>query len=524
MSALPPSAFSDLTQPALLWLEQLLLDAAHGAPQPIDLADISPDLQPIANAANALIQRSQTILQRSEALALRDALTGLPNRIVLRRFVDGRLRSMAEGDAEQLALLYFDLDHFKVVNDSLGHSEGDRLLKLATERVGIVLAQLADNGVAPSGDAYAGHARADHLFARIGGDEFAICLTGPDVAATAETVARRVLGILREPFELAGGSVSIGASIGVAIAPLDGTSHDALIRHADTAMYHAKERGRNQARRFHTSLNERAQTRVELATQLRQAIADDEFVLHYQPQYRVTGMDSGGAARHDVIAVEALLRWQHPRRGLLQPASFIGVAEDMNLIGEIGQWVIDNATRTITRWHRAGIPLRVSVNISPSELSRETLVDGIRSWLEDAATPPHLLELEVTETHVMSEDPAVARRLLELRRLGVTFAIDDFGTGYSNLARLAELPIDRLKLDRSLIRDLGSRTDHRTIVQSVIHLARGIDLDVIAEGVETDVQLELLRAMGCDVMQGFLLGHPMTEDALIKACTEARAA
>jgi diguanylate cyclase len=507
MKPFDPADLDNASDDALSWLEARLLAAAHGAPEVIDPAGLPLALQRIASAANELIERTDAVMRRSEIVALQDVLTRLPNRVMLRRFLDTALRVAASDPELQVALVYFDLDRFKAVNDSLGHVQGDRLLQLATERVKLVLDQLNDASHQP-------HA-VETIFARIGGDEFAIGIAGQDVEEVTQIVTRRVLRILREPFQLTGQSVTIGASIGWALAPEDGDNYDELIQHADTAMYHAKEQGRNQAKRFHSVLNERARLRIDLSTQLRRAIEENEFTLHLQPQFRVVDDNEGLTPTYALVSAEALLRWQHPDKGLILPGSFISVAEEMNLISEIGHWVAMQATHMVAAWYRQGLPLRLAINMSPAELGSPALVDDIRAWLEDTAAPAHLLELEVTETHVMSENPLVMDRLLELRRLGVTLAIDDFGTGYSNLARLAELPVDRLKLDRSLVRDLTGRSDHRTIVQSVIHLATGLGLDVVGEGVESAEQAEMLRLMGCRVMQGYYFGRPVPESALL---------
>jgi diguanylate cyclase len=519
MKPFKPEDFEAIDTSSLEWLTAGILAAAHGAPELLELDGLPPALQHLGSAANELIERTDAVMRRSEIVALQDVLTRLPNRVMLRRFVEAALRETEFHDDIHVALVYIDLDRFKAVNDSLGHAQGDRLLQLATERIKAVLDQFQqDDGAIPH--AASGRAEGvETMFARIGGDEFAVAMIGKNVEDATALLTRRILRILREPFPLSSTSVTIGASVGWALAPMDGTNYEDLLQHADTAMYHAKEQGRNQARRFHISLNERAKLRIDLSTQLRRALCEDEFMLYLQPQFRVIPGHAGQEPRYALVSAEALLRWRHPTQGLILPGAFIGVAEELNLIGDIGHWVVAQATKMIASWHRQGLALRLAINMSPAELASPMFLDDLRAWLEDTAAPAHLLELEITETHVMSENSLVHERMLDLRRLGISLAIDDFGTGYSNLSRLSELPVDRLKLDRSLIRDIAVRGDHRAIVQSMLHLASGLGLDVIAEGIETPQQARSLVEMGCETMQGYLFGRPVPEAEFLMMAT-----
>lgn len=494
--------------------------AALGDWRPIGLDTLSGEADILARSVNRLIQRAKEIVQASERAAMQDSLTGLPNRSFLRQRLD---RAVAEQkNKENIALIYIDLDGFKSVNDSLGHAKGDQLLELFSARMKMLVEMMTPriNGQAaqPEKEIKGLPDQIDNqdgsiYFARIGGDEFAVLVTAQDARIHAEWFANRLLRALKEPFLLQGYSFNVGASMGVCCG-IKGSAAEYL-RQADAAMYSAKAKGRNQYRFYDQTIEDQVKLRFEVATQLRQAFERDEFRLVLQPQCLIDGTDAQNVTGDHVVSAEALLRWIHPEKGTLAPGAFIDIAEEMGLITDIGRWVIKEAAKIIGNLQDLGCERRISINLSPSDLRNEDIVDYIRECLVTTNARPDLLEIEITESVAMSSDSYVQDRINDLRRMGISFAIDDFGTGYSNLSRLSELPIDRLKIDRSLIRDISARADHRTIVQSVINLAHGLKLDVVAEGIETLDQATLLRVLDCDIAQGYLYGKPMWQDDFI---------
>jgi diguanylate cyclase len=316
-----------------------------------------------------------------------------------------------------------------------------------------------------------------------------------------------VLYALSEPFDLAGNEVEIGASIGIALRPNHGTTLHDLMRAADAAMYHAKGSGRGRAEHFTETLAAQLADRARLESDLREAIDGDQFMLVFQPQ---VGMADGR-----IVAAEALLRWQHPRDGLRLPGTFIDRAEETGLIVEIGEWVIRTVAETIARWGRMGIEQRLAINISPRQLDHAGFFRKLRAAMHAASAPARLLELEITETLAMHCNEDVIEAIATLRADGATIAVDDFGTGYSNLARLRALPVDRVKLDRSLIAPIAESADARTIAQAVIGLVHGLGCEAVGEGIETQAQADVLRVIGCDVIQGYAIAQPMAEDDFI---------
>jgi diguanylate cyclase (GGDEF)-like protein len=430
-----------------------------------------------------LLKRVRSSFDSIQRLALHDPVTDLPNRIHFRRVVE---RHLAAGSGRG-ALLFIDLDRFKAVNDSLGHAQGDALLGMFAARTRVLLSVGNDETV----------------LARLAGDEFTVLLPladGPDEAAR---VARRILRSLEEPFELAGQSVVINASIGVACLPKDGEDYDTLMRNADTAMYHAKALGRNQHHAYSAELNKAARDRLQLEVQLREALRSHQLELFFQPQVHA---ETGA-----LVSAEALLRWRHPTLGIQAPGHFIDVAEESGLIVDIGRWVIEEAVRTAARWESRGIDCRLSCNVSPRQIARPDFVPHVRQCLDAYGASPHRLELEITESLVMSNDAATIEKIAQLRALGLSIAIDDFGTGYSNLARLKKLPIDRLKIDRSLIQDVAVSADARTIVNAIVSLSHGLGYDCVAEGVETPLQADILGVIGCELLQGYSIAKPLDE-------------
>jgi diguanylate cyclase (GGDEF)-like protein/PAS domain S-box-containing protein len=418
---------------------------------------------------------------RIQHMAHHDFLTGLPNRFLLNdRF--GQLHATARRNGTRFAVIFIDLDRFKNVNDTLGHTVGDQLLCTVAQRL-------------------CSQTRASDTVSRQGGDEFIVLLseiTEPDDAGHAALKLIRVLG---EPCILEGHELTITPSIGIAISPDDGEDMDTLLKHADLAMYNAKQQGRNNFQFFRQEMNTRTLELLVLENQLRQALKREEFELFYQPQVNL--------ASNQTVIFEALVRWRHPERGLVSPTDFIPLAEETGLILPLGLWVLQEACRQVAVWRRGSQPeIRVAVNLSAIQFRQPDLAEQVRYALDSAAVESNALELEVTESMVMQDAELTIQTLQALRAMGVTLAIDDFGTGYSSLAYLKRFPVNTLKLDRSFVRDLADDPDAVAICTAVIGLARNLRLEVVAEGVETGEQLVWLRSAGCQVAQGFLLGRP----------------
>ncbi|HEY8976036.1 MAG TPA: EAL domain-containing protein [Burkholderiaceae bacterium] len=423
---------------------------------------------------------------RIEHLAYHDGLTGLPNRTMLMDRL-GQALSQAQRLEQQVAVLFLDLDRFKPINDSLGHLVGDQLLREIARRLRAAL-------------------RENDTVARVGGDEFQVVVCNVAGATGAARIAEKLMRALGEPFTIEGQELHVTASLGVSLFPRDGASGELLLKFADIALYEAKGEGRNAYRFFSPEMNAQAHGRLRLENDLRRAVERGELELHYQPQLDL--------AIGEVCAVEALVRWRHPERGLVLPNQFIPMAEETGLVLGIGEWVLGEACRQVAQWQREGLvrgsaPLRVAVNISARQLQRPGLDGAVRRALADSGLPAACLELEITESSVML-DPQHAQSVLQsLRELGVQLSIDDFGTGYSSLAYLKRLPLDRLKIDRSFIGGIPTDSDDAAIVETIIVMTHKLGLRVIAEGVETlEQRLQLVR-QGCDEMQGFLLAHPV---------------
>lgn len=438
-------------------------------------------------------------LKESEAklshLAHYDPLTGLPNRLLL----SSRLQHAIEQAQRQdyrLAVLFLDLDRFKNVNDSLGHQVGDELLRAVTERLGQRL-------------------RAEDTLARLGGDEFVVLLERLREPRDAALVARIMLDALTEPFVLARGhEVYIGASIGISLYPDDGQEVAQLIQHADVAMYQAKDQGRNAYGFYTQTLTENANQRLAMETKLRRALERDEFVLHYQPQ---ANLFDG-----DLIGAEVLIRWRHDGDGLIPPNQFIPLAEETGLIIPLGEWVLRQSCAQWAKWRTEGrSPPTLAVNISPRQFRQQDLARTVERILAETGMPASALELELTEGALMHQGVGAEATLRELKRLGISLAIDDFGTGYSSLAYLKRFPIDRLKIDQSFVRDISVDTNDRELVSTIIAMGRNLNLQVLAEGVETQEQLVFLTDKGCDAYQGYLFGRPMSAEAF-SALLDAR--
>ena len=432
-------------------------------------------------------QRKQTEKQL-EYRAYYDSLTGLPNRLLFRDRLVNSLASAARNRVG-VAVMYLDVDHFKLVNDGLGHSFGDRLLADIARRLH-------------------GALRASDTISRIGGDEFSVLL--PEVTSTEAVagVARKVLESLTRPFHIDGHEIFATASIGISCYPGDGEDAETLLKCADAAMYRAKELGRNQAQLFTASMNERYVRRLALEQHLHHAIEREQLELWYQPVY--------DRARRRIVSVEALLRWRDPNRGLIQPTEFISLAEETGMIIPIGEWAMRTACRQLREWHAQGLEtLRMAVNISAVQLQQRDMVDVVRSALAENQIAPHRLELEITESAAMQNFELTMKVLRELRALGVGVAVDDFGTGQSSLTYLKHFPIDTVKIDKEFLRDVTADETAAAIVSYVINLAHTLQLNVVAEGVETEEQYTFLRHYGCDQMQGYLFSQPLPASEIL---------
>ncbi len=405
-------------------------------------------------------------------LAHYDALTDLPNRVLFREQIEHTLEHADQG--QQFALLYVDIDEFKGINDSLGHHVGDELLKTVASRI---------RDCIKGGD----------LIARLGGDEFAVIQTAVGSTADVEAFVARVYEAIRRPCKCLGHQLSTDASIGIAMAPRDGTDLDQLIKNADLAMYAAKSSGRRVHRFFEAAMDASAKARLTMEQDLRQALVDGSFEIHYQPLVNL--------ANGEVTACEALLRWRHPERGMVSPAEFIPVAEDTGLINEIGDWVLRTACAEAATWPEH---IRLAVNVSPVQLKSQTLALRIAGALATSGLEPGRLEIEITEAVLIRDDEAALAILHQLRGIGVRIALDDFGTGYSSLGYLKRFPFDKIKIDRCFVSDITEADGSSSIVQAVVNIAGALNMTTAAEGVETDAQRTLLRALGCTEMQGYL--------------------
>ena len=426
--------------------------------------------------------------QKLRHLATHDALTGLPNRALL----DDRLtQSVAHAQrfGESFALLLCDLDRFKLINDSLGHAAGDQLLQEVARRL-------------------AGTVRNVDTIARVGADEFAILLCPQGTSVDAEEIGHRILAAMATPVQVAGVSVHVSPSIGIARYPGDAVTVQSLIADADAAMHAAKQIGRSKVQPYAPGMNPGTQEKVRLESELHTALKLGQFELHFQPKVDIrSGM---------VNSAEALVRWRHPVRGMVPPGDFIPLAEECGLIARIGDWVVREACRQGKQWQSEGLPpLRIAVNLSASQFRASTLVESIRGALLATGLEPLMLELEITETAVMSDPEESIRTLERLSEMGVLISVDDFGTGYSSMSYLRRLPIDKLKIDRSFINEITARPDDALIVQAVVSLAHSLRLKVIAEGVETREQLDFLKGIGCDQYQGFLFSRPLPAPAFL---------
>ncbi|HEY0858804.1 MAG TPA: EAL domain-containing protein, partial [Albitalea sp.] len=419
---------------------------------------------------------------RIHHLAHHDTLTGLPNRSAFMEYLEHLMLGASEGGS-QLALLFIDLDHFKRVNDSLGHLVGDTLLRTVASRITGVL-------------------RATDVVARFGGDEFMVLLPNIVQRGHVEEVAQKLLQAVEAPLHAEGRPLSVTPSIGVALFPDDGATAEELIKHADTAMYLAKSRGRAQYRFFDHAMASSAYAALVMEGELAQALERREFELYFQPQL--------SARDGSIVGAEALIRWHHPSRGLLQPGDFIPVAEQQRLMMAIGQWVLREAARHAARWHAIGLGVApVAVNLSTMQFQAAGFNESVAQVLREEGVDGGLIELELTERMLMDDLPEVSAKLTRLAALGIRVSVDDFGTGYSSLGHLKELPIDKMKIDISFVRDLPGNRGSTAITRAIIQMARSLGITAIAEGVETEAQRSFLTLNGCDELQGELISKPL---------------
>ncbi|GEB34925.1 hypothetical protein BPA01_45050 [Brevibacillus parabrevis] len=463
-----------------------------------DLKDTHPDCPALAQAVTKLLSFEQQLVleayekqtreeeQRAKVIieyqALHDDLTGLPNRRMLHQSLQETIDQSAEADS-RFAVLVLDIDRFKMINDSLGHTYGDRFLQEVSNRIRKSTAGF------------------DVVIARMGGDEFTlICKNVQSDQAFAE-LATQVVKEIEIPYRLQSNDYYVSASIGIAVYPDHGTGVEQLLKNADTAMYEVKKNGKNGFQFFSNELDNQLLLRIELESDLRKAVKQNEFILYYQPQVR--------ASSNEIIGVEALVRWNHPTKGMLSPGIFIPVAEETGLIYDIGTWTLREACKQMKKWHSAGGPLiPVSVNLSSRQFHQANLVEYIRDILQETGLEAKYLELEITESMMMDADLST-EILNKLNDFGVKISLDDFGTGYSSLSYLKLLPIHKLKIDRSFITDITQNTSDQAIVATIISMAKHLNMDVIAEGIETKGQLDFLTENACKEIQGYYFSRPL---------------
>jgi diguanylate cyclase (GGDEF)-like protein len=464
------------------------------------------DLSSLERSIRYAIERKRTE-EQILYMAYYDNLTGLPNS---RLFKDRLQQAMMHVARHQRlsAVLFLDLDNFKYINDTLGHTIGDLLLKEVADRLQKCLRK-SDSVAYPKAD------DPNDTVSRLGGDEFIILLLEIKQAEDAAKVAQRVLETLSLRFMMDRNEVYITASIGIAVYPFDGEDIDALLKNADTAMYHAKGRGKNNYQFYKQSMNAAALTKLTLEGSLRKALDRGEFLLHYQPQMDIR--------TKKIVGMEALIRWQHPERGLVPPLEFIPLAEEIGLIIPISEWVLRAVCAQNKAWQEEGFhPIRVSANLSSQHFKHPSLVPAIVKALDDTGLSPRYLEIEITESIFMENIKEVISRVNEIKSRGIRLTMDDFGTGYSSLSYLKNLPLDAIKIDRSFVKDIQTDPGSAAIVKAIIAMSNSLNLDVVAEGVETEQQLSFLLEQGCNKMQGYLLSRPLPPQEASKFLTKEK--
>jgi|GEM_PF-802072 len=464
--------------------EEWLAEFSHASSRVQELADgrvLSIMRRPMLDGGIVSTTEDITEQRRSEAriahMALHDALTGLPNRVLLSERLDHALARAKRGALVATHLL--DLDRFKNVNDTLGHGAGDKLLRSVAERLRALV-------------------RESDTVARIGGDEFAVMQVAISQISDATSLAQRIIDTLSRPYDIEGQQAVIGTSVGISVGPVDGECPEQILRNADLALYRAKSDGRGTYRFFERDMDAQMQARRALECDLRKALARGEFELYYQPVVDL--------ASNRMSSVEALIRWRHPEKGMVPPGTFIALAEEIGLIVPIGEWAIREACAAAARWPQE---LRIAVNLSPAQFRNPGLLQTIVAALATSGLSPNRLELEITETILLQDSEATLATLYRLRELGVRVAMDDFGTGYSSLSYLQSFPFDKIKIDRSFVRDIAESAGSLNIVRAVAALAKGLGMAATAEGVETQEQLDRIRSEGCSEMQGFLFSEPL---------------
>ncbi len=425
------------------------------------------------------------ISHEREQLATHDALTGLPNRML---FMDRLEQALirAKRNRTLVGVMFIDLDRFKRVNDTLGHASGDQLICEVARRLRAMV-------------------RADDIVARLGGDEFVVAVSDVGMLTPILQVVEKMLAGVTQPYRIAERELFCSCSVGVSVYPNDGSTAADLLKHADAAMYHAKGTGRNRFQLYDTAMNAMAEERLQLETDLHYALERNEFVFHYQPQ---VNLDSGR-----IQGFEALIRWNHPHKGVLSPAAFLEMLEETGEIVRVGRTLLAVACNQAAGWHAAGFAsLDIAVNLSSKEFWHASLIDTVRDVLAQSGLRPQSLQLELTEGIFMEDIDSAAERIQALKTLGVTVAVDDFGTGYSSLAHLKRFPIDVLKIDRYFVRDLPNSPVNTALINSILALCRGLHLGTVAEGVENRAQLDALRKLGCQSLQGYFISHPVPLD------------
>ena len=496
MIALRQYIFTPLKQ-----LEQLATDIGEDKYREQPELYTNDELGTLARSLDKMVKKLHQSRQMVEKIAFQDNLTGLANRAF---FTTHLMKSMANAKRHKLklTLLFLDLDNFKKVNDSHGHLIGDELLKLVASRLLSCIRK--EDAVT-----YLNPDEKQDLIARIGGDEFIILLQGLERMEDAAIVAGRIIHEIEKPFSIQHSDHYIGTSIGITNFPGDGSDPETLIKNADIAMYHAKERGKNNFQFFSEQLQTAITDRLKLEEGLRKALLEQQLQMVYQPQVEIT--------TGKIVGFEALIRWNHPQEGYISPACFIPLAEENGMIVPLTEWILSEVAGHLREWRKGGVPLvPVSVNISSLHLTKELIVPWMRSTLEKFEILPSQLGIEITETHTLDHPETTLEAISLLRDMGVSVALDDFGTGYSSLSHLCHFPIDHLKIDRSFILSMLDKEEAKAVVTAIISMAHALQMQVIAEGVEEHNQLELLRKANCDIVQGYLYSKPVLFDAALK--------